>query len=153
MIWNLCAKWYFLEDLIKNISFWNLNIYLGSILLKAFSFNTLVEQISLFDKVVYQTWSIMLDSLLNMCTHMCLCVLTTHSILYVNASYETTLVLTLGISVRPSPSQSIPVIQTFLCMTFVQWSNKLHIWYQMKFIWCKNCFLKAYLQTYFLHDL
>ena len=99
MIWNWCAKWYFLENLIKIYHF-EIWTYLGSILLKAFSFNTLVIQISLFDKVVYQNWSILFDSLLNMCicVHnipyaICLCVSTTYSILYLNVSYQTTLVL------------------------------------------------------------
>ena len=95
MIWCV-QKWYFLEELIR-IEIW---IYSDKDLTQGLVFQHIFYQTSLFDKIVYQNWSILLDSLLNMCicVHnipyaICLCVPTTYSILYVNASYQTTLVL------------------------------------------------------------
>ena len=59
LIWSeICVpKWYFLEELIRIycLEIW---IYLIRILLKALSFNTIVYQTSLFDKIVYQNRSI-----------------------------------------------------------------------------------------------
>ena len=148
MIWNLCAKWYFLEDLIKiyHLEIWT---YLGSILLKACSFNTLVFQISLFDKIVYQNWSILCDSLLNMCfcVHnipyaICLC--GNHNIPHL--ARECLVLVHLGPLHKESVYEHLLAVQSsgldIYVHDFVQWSNYLHIWYQMKFIWCKIAFWK-----------
>ena len=141
----------------QNILFGNLNISGKISYSRPLSFNTFVYQTSLFEKIVYQNWSIFVWLIAGyvVCARIipyaiCLCgdqQLHTPSCTWMPRT-SPPWSSTQGISARTSPCSPFQWPR-HLSAWFVQWSNKLHIWYQMNFIWCKNCFLKAYLQIYF----
>ena len=144
----------------QNILFGNLNISGKISYSRPSSFNTFVYQTSLFEKIVYQNWSILCDSLLNMCFCVhnipyAICLRGDHNIPHL--ARECLVLVHLGPLHKESVHEHLLAVRSsgpdIYVHDFVQWSNKLHIWYQMNFIWCKNCFLKAYLQIYFLHVL
>ena len=144
----------------QNISFWNMNIF-GKYLTQGHSFNTLVNQISFFDKVVYQTWSISFESLLNMCIcvynipyAICVFVSATYSILYLKC-----LVLYhLGPHHQESEYDHLLVVQSSGVDIFVHdflYNGQTNFTFDIK--WnsfdVKLLFWKLIFKTYFLHVL
>ena len=159
MIWYLSAKWYFLEELIK-IYYLEIWIYLVRYLTQDLCLSThlFIRPVCL-KKLFIKIEAFLCDSLLDMCfcapiIPYAICLCGDHNIPHLARECPVLVHLgpSQGISARTSPCRPFQWPRHSSAW-FVQWSNKLHIWYQMNFIWCKIAFLKAYLQIYFLHVL
>ena len=158
LIWSdiWVQKWYFLEELIK-IYYLEIWIYLVRYLTQDLRPSTLSFIRPVYLKIVYHKCEAFLcDLLLDM--RFVLALYHTPYVYLATNNYIPHLARECPVLVHLGPIQGISA-RTSPCRPFqwprhssawfVQWSNKLHIWYQMNFIWCKNCFLKAYLQIYF----
>ena len=142
----------------RNILFENLNISGKISYSRPSSFYTFVYQTSLFENCLSQIWSIFVWLIAG---HVVCARFISYAIcLFGDQQLHTPSCTwmprtsppwssTQGISARTSPCSPFQWPRHSSAW-FVQWSNKLHIWYQMNFIWCKICFLKAYLQIYFV---
>ena len=130
-----------------NISFWNMNIF-GKCIAQGHTFNTHVNQISLTDKVVYQNWSIWYDSLLNMC----ICI---NNILHL--VLECLVPHHLGPHHQEPEYDHLLVVQSSGVDIFVHdflYNDQINLIFDIKWnSFDVNCFLKVYLQKYFLHVL